>query len=294
MRRLTSAILAAGLLLTPGARGRARRRGAGPADRLHPVGRAGRAARRHVDRPAGRRRPAGADPGARHRHLDVAVGRAGLRAHPADRVLVGAHAGRQPGAGRGARPRAATTTSSWDTLGDWAAGDQHVRRTTTSGQADDLGSVNVDTWVVPGRRDVLPAAGDADPPRRPAGVAAVDVVGAMASRLPDVADVRTSRPGRRRAGSCSTCRATRRWCTAATTRSTAAAARPGARPPRPRWCSATTTRCRARGVRLGGERPRRPVGRPRGADDLRPRLRRHRQLAVQHRLRRAARPATRS
>jgi len=48
------------------------------------------------------------------------------------------------------RGRTRSTTSSWDTLAVWAAGDRHVRRTTSSGQADDLGSVNVDTWEVPG------------------------------------------------------------------------------------------------------------------------------------------------
>ncbi|MCL8024119.1 C39 family peptidase [Nocardioides bruguierae] len=38
-------------------------------------------------------------------------------------------------------------TSSWDTLARWTSGDRHVLRTTLSGQADDLASVNVDTWV---------------------------------------------------------------------------------------------------------------------------------------------------
>ncbi|MCW2766460.1 MAG: peptidase family protein, partial [Nocardioides sp.] len=38
-------------------------------------------------------------------------------------------------------------TSSWDVLARWASGDRFVRRTTVSGQHDDLASVNVDTWV---------------------------------------------------------------------------------------------------------------------------------------------------
>lgn len=93
------------------------------------------------------------------------------------------------------RGRTGSTTSSWDTLAVWAAGDRHVRRTTSSGQADDLGSVAVDTWRVPGgvtsyqlRLTLTRAAGQASSP-------SVDTVGAVASRLPDVSDVPTSRPG---------------------------------------------------------------------------------------------------
>src|SRR4051794_356701 len=47
------------------------------------------------------------------------------------------------------RGRAGSRTSSWDTLARWAADDEFVPRATESGQADDLGSVDVDTWVVP-------------------------------------------------------------------------------------------------------------------------------------------------
>ncbi len=39
--------------------------------------------------------------------------------------------------------------SSWDTLARWATGDKRVRRTTLSGQKDDLASVAVDTWRAP-------------------------------------------------------------------------------------------------------------------------------------------------
>ena len=93
------------------------------------------------------------------------------------------------------RGRSGATTSSWDTLAIWANGDQHVRRTTVSGQEDDLGSVNVDTWVVPDgvtsyqlRVTMVRRAGQQSTPR-------VAVVGAMASALPSVDDVTTSRPG---------------------------------------------------------------------------------------------------
>ena len=75
--------------------------------------------------------------------------------------------------------------------------------------------------------------------------------GGLAS-CPHVDRVTTSTPGVGARASCSTCRATPRWCTAASTRSTAAAARPGARRPRRRWCSATTARLPARRRRTPG------------------------------------------
>ena len=124
----------------------------------------------------------------------------------------------------------------------------------------------------------------------------VDSVGAMASRLPDVgdvADLEAAAPGRGVAAR--RCRATRRWSTAATTRSTAAAARRGARRPRPRWCSATTTRCRAPAayswVPDGHADPWVDHAARMTYDHA---LRRHRQLAVQHGVRRHPRPGTRS
>jgi hypothetical protein len=88
--------------------------------------------------------------------------------------------------------------SSWDTLGRWASGDRFLRRTTVTGQGDDLADVDVDTWVA---RD---AAGlDSYQLRvslmRRAGASSrspsVGTVGAMASRLPDVSSVATSKPG---------------------------------------------------------------------------------------------------
>ena len=93
------------------------------------------------------------------------------------------------------RGRTGTRTSSWDRLATWAAGDRFLRRTTSSGQGDDLGSVNVDTWMVPSgvssyqlRVTLRRAAGQASSP-------SVDTVGAVASRLPSVTAVPTSRPG---------------------------------------------------------------------------------------------------
>jgi hypothetical protein len=112
--------------------------------------------------------------------------------------LVASWSARTPGASRvriEVRGRTAATTSSWDTLAIWAAGDRFVRRTTRSGQADDLGSVNVDTWVVPNgvtsyqlRVTMVRRAGQRTSPR-------VAAVGAMASRLPSVSSVPTSAPG---------------------------------------------------------------------------------------------------
>jgi hypothetical protein len=94
------------------------------------------------------------------------------------------------------RGHSGAATSSWDTLARWAASDRHLRRTTNSGQADDLGSVNVDTWVVPDgvtsyqlRVSLVRPAGATSPSP------SVDTVGAMASLLPDVDDVATSKPG---------------------------------------------------------------------------------------------------
>jgi len=91
--------------------------------------------------------------------------------------------------GRTARGR----HSSWDTLARWAAHDKHVRRTSVGGQGDDLANVNVDTWRVPGGvaawqlRVNLMRAGKARP--------TVSGIGAVASRLPDVDGVATSRRG---------------------------------------------------------------------------------------------------
>lgn len=94
--------------------------------------------------------------------------------------------------GRDAKAR----TSSWDVLGRWAAGDEFVKRTTVSPQSDDLASVNVDTWVAAKpigftswqlRVSLLRKAGTRGP--------TVSMVGAVASRLPDVDAVEVSTPG---------------------------------------------------------------------------------------------------
>ncbi|MGB0098781.1 MAG: C39 family peptidase [Nocardioides sp.] len=110
--------------------------------------------------------------------------------------LIASWSARTPGDSKvriAVRGRTGSTTSSWDTLAIWANGDRFVRRTTRSGQADDLGSVNVDTWVVPAgvtsyqvRVTMTRRAGQKKSPK-------VLSVGAMSSRLPAVDDVATSR-----------------------------------------------------------------------------------------------------
>ncbi|HET6562379.1 MAG TPA: C39 family peptidase [Marmoricola sp.] len=85
--------------------------------------------------------------------------------------------------------------SSWDTVASWAREDDEFTRTSPGSQTDDLGRVAYDTWVTGGasawqlRVTLL----------RPSGSRAVPKlfsVGAMASRVPDVSSVTTSKPGR--------------------------------------------------------------------------------------------------
>jgi hypothetical protein len=87
--------------------------------------------------------------------------------------------------------------SRWYTMANWAAGDAAFHRTSVAGQSDDLAYVNTDTlqtkysmgfttWQV--RVSLMRRAGQSFTPT-------VDTVGAMTSRLPQVATVRTSKPG---------------------------------------------------------------------------------------------------
>lgn len=86
------------------------------------------------------------------------------------------------------------TVGSWDSVADWSMRSRHVPRTTRSGQTDDLGRVNVDTWVAASTvsawqvRVVL---------LRPQGTRArvrLERVGAVASAVAP-APARTSRTG---------------------------------------------------------------------------------------------------
>ena len=120
----------------------------------------------------------------------------------------------------------------------------YVRRTSVPGQGDDLADVNVDTWQTASstglaswqlRVTLLRHRGRPQPEARRGrrdGLAPARRLWAWRPPTPD--------PAR---ASCCGCRATRRWRTAATTRSGAAVARPGARRRPRRWSSAGTARC---------------------------------------------------
>ncbi|WP_372728925.1 C39 family peptidase [Nocardioides sp.] len=94
----------------------------------------------------------------------------------------------------------AGSRASWDTLARWAAGDRFVRRTTVSGQSDDLADVNVDTWRTSGlaawqlRVRLMRKAGATRKSPR------LESVGAMTSRLPPSSGVTASTPRRAAAG----------------------------------------------------------------------------------------------
>ena len=182
-------------------------------------------------------------------------------------------------------------TSSWDLLGRWAAGDQHVRRTTQS---------------PPVRR---PRRRSTSTPGRSAAAAGWPPGSCGVSLLPQGRHPRSDRVDR-----------SARWpagCHAAHGRGLHAGPRVGIEldvPRTPRWptrghypqwggggeawCSPTSTSMvlayydalpKPYALPVRARRPPRPVGRLRRPHDLRRRLRRHRQLAVQHRVRRPAR-----
>lgn len=95
------------------------------------------------------------------------------------------------------RTRSASgTVSSWDVLARWTSGDRHTRRRTVSGQGDDLGRVNVDTWRSASAAGVAAYQVRVQLLRRAGlkGSPSVDAVGAVASRLPS-GPVATSKPG---------------------------------------------------------------------------------------------------
>jgi hypothetical protein len=91
---------------------------------------------------------------------------------------------------------AAGQVSSWDVLGRWTSGDRHTRRRTVSGQADDLGAVDVDTWKSADSTGVTAYQVRVQLLRRVGqpGSPSVDAVGAVASRLPS-GPVSASPPG---------------------------------------------------------------------------------------------------
>ena len=93
------------------------------------------------------------------------------------------------------RGRTDTAISSWDTMAVWASGDRFLKRASKAKQPDDLGWVNVDTWVAPAgvtsyqlRVTLIRHPRQKSSPR-------VEAVGAMASALPSGTSVPTSAPG---------------------------------------------------------------------------------------------------
>jgi hypothetical protein len=91
---------------------------------------------------------------------------------------------------------AAGVLTSWDHLATWAHGDRHHRRRSGTSQPDDGGRVSYDTWLTNSSAGVTswqlrvrlerPRGGTARP--------ALDTVGAVVSRLPNVSSVVASSP----------------------------------------------------------------------------------------------------
>lgn len=96
------------------------------------------------------------------------------------------------------RGRAASgTRSSWDVLGRWTSGDRFTKRTTVSGQEDDLADVNVDTWVTNASAGLTSWQLQVTLLRKAGARSAspsLDAVGAVATRLA-AGDRPTSQPG---------------------------------------------------------------------------------------------------
>lgn len=93
------------------------------------------------------------------------------------------------------RGRSSERRSSWDTIADWSLDDREfTRRSSSDSQTDDLGRTAYDTWLTVGvtswqvRVTLLRRTGGKARPT-------VETVGAMASALPNVSSVSTSKPG---------------------------------------------------------------------------------------------------
>jgi hypothetical protein len=95
------------------------------------------------------------------------------------------------------RGKSGSATSSWDILGRWAGSDRRVRRTSVSGQGDDLGDVAVDTWRVADKAGVSSYQLQVRLMRKAGARTAspsVDTLHAVATRLPDAVPA-VSKPG---------------------------------------------------------------------------------------------------
>ena len=240
---------------------------------------------RHADRQARVRRPQ-----LRAGPLDRALAGVVVPVHRADRLVAGDHARRQLDRGRGARPQQQGRHGELGRARPLDRGRQvreaHQRLTAARrprlGRGRHLAHRQRRTGVLAAAALALPQGRHRRADRGVAGRDGQPAADAATRwRCPSPARASASR---------STCRRTPRWRTPATTRSGAAAARRGARRPRPRWCSAwydaLPPRSAYRFVPAGHTAP---LGRLRGPAHLRRAVRRHRQLAVQHGVRRPAR-----
>ena len=150
-------------------------------------------------------------------------------------------------------------TSDWYALGSWAADDHAITRTSINGQADALGKVDTDTLSA--RADTFKSYTlrvDLERARPEDRSPTVRLLGGRSRGIR-----RTPRPLPRRRRSAATrsscpCRRCRRRSTRASTRSGAAAVKPGAARPRPRWSSSTGARGR-RADDLAWVDPRTPI-----------------------------------
>jgi hypothetical protein len=88
------------------------------------------------------------------------------------------------------------TLTSWDTLATWAYGDKHLARRSGDSQTDDGAHVDYDTWVADSTTGFTSWQLQVrmERPRGTTAVPAVDTLGAIVTRLPDVAGVATSIP----------------------------------------------------------------------------------------------------
>jgi hypothetical protein len=88
------------------------------------------------------------------------------------------------------------TTGSWDTVADWSKANRKLTRTTHSGQTDDLGRVNVDTWQATTSVTSWQVRVQLLRPRGTKAAVALERVGAVASATaPAPAQVSVPGPG---------------------------------------------------------------------------------------------------
>ncbi|WP_203338467.1 peptidase C39 family protein [Nocardioides limicola] len=83
------------------------------------------------------------------------------------------------------RARSGARVGSWDTVAHWAAGDAHLTRRSGASQPDDLGRLDVDTWLAHDTVDAWRVRVVFRKVARAKNGPSVTRIGATASRLPD-------------------------------------------------------------------------------------------------------------